>query len=91
MVPYLVWAAVVALVGQEWASVKLTVLTQAVVAEVARLVGLAVPVSVVKQDQRVIRHKAESRIREAVVVVTAGIRAQRRMRTVRAATVRQES
>ena len=83
MVPCPVWAVVAVLVGQEWASVRLTVLTQAVVVEAGHPVGLVVLVSVVQQDQRVIRHKAESRIQEAVVGVTAGTRAQRRMRTVR--------
>ena len=91
MVPYLVWAVLAALVGQEWASVKLTVLTQAVVVEAGHPVGLAVPVSVVQQNQQVIRPVAQSRIREAVVLVTAGTQVQRRMRTVRAATLRQVS
>ena len=44
--PYPVWAALAVLVGQEWASVKLTVLTQAAVAAAGHLAGLAVQVAV---------------------------------------------
>ena len=62
-----------------------------VVVEAGHPVGLAVPVSVVQQNQQVIRPVAQSRIREAVVLVTADIVAQRRMRTVRAAMERQAS
>ena len=44
--PYLVWAALAGLVGQEWVSVKLTVLTQAVAVAADRLAGLAAQAAV---------------------------------------------
>tara|TARA_B100000929_G_scaffold276342_1_gene250931 strand:+ start:405 stop:659 length:255 start_codon:yes stop_codon:yes gene_type:complete len=83
--------ALVVLVGQEWVSVELTVLTQAAVAEADRLVGLAVPVLVVQQDQQVIGPVVESQIQAAGVLGTVDTQVTRRMRTARAAMERQAS